>query len=208
MNTEVSIEALNNIHQTIKDNQSLLSTYFNEIKNLSEYNQDSSYDLLKNDLESMESKLIINKKIEPFKDIIVNILKTLLITKTRIDSSDNVMQKLLDDIEDKDTTIKSLKQYILKHQEILKANNLKIPKYEPLNLSLQSNLKSSSALTKRLSILNNKNNSTSINKWLQEIEYNKLVEIPNDIIKKASKEVGINIKVTKEEKNKVLKQSD
>lgn len=60
-----------------------------------------------------------------------------------------------------------------------KENKIKFPKYKPLNLSLQSNLKTNNAISKRMQILHleDDNTSQSIQDWVDKLEENKLTNI-------------------------------
>jgi hypothetical protein len=200
-----SIKVLNILQKSITNNNNLLLEYLNDIKELSDYNDDETfYNNLKDDLDNIENKINLDKNMLLFKPIIMNLIKSFMIMKSRVDIGDNITQKILDEIEDKNLTIESLKQYIIEHQTLLKQNNIQIPEYKPLQLSLQSSVKTPSAISKRLEILN-KNNSKTINEWLKGVESNKLIQVPNNVLKEAAKESGVSIKISKDEKNKVLK---
>lgn len=87
-----------------------------------------------------------------------------------------------------------------------KENKIEFPKFKPLNLSLQSNLKTDSAVSKRIQIFNQDDmTSQSIQDWLDKLEINQLTNIPNELIREAAKEKNIKIKVNKNEQNKVMK---
>jgi hypothetical protein len=167
---------LNVVNKCVTDNNNILSKYLKEI---SDNTDDEDYKRFQNKLDNIENELSLDKETIPFKQIILNIVKTFMIINKRVDVGDGIVNKLVDNIDDKDLTIESLKKYIVEHQELLKQNNIEIPKYKQLELSIHSNVKTPSALAKRLKLLNiTDNSSKSISEWLNNVESGKIDEIP------------------------------
>lgn len=202
---ESTISTLNEINKCISDNNNILSKYLIEINE----NMDNP-DEFNKILMDLEKNVTFDKNTIHFKEIILNILKSFVICNKRIEIGDvlhnKLYEKALSQINDKNLTIESLKKYILQHQQLLKENKIELPKFKPLNLSLQSNLKTNNAISKRLQILNlDDNKSENIKDWIENLEKNKLTNIPNELMKEAAKDKNIKIKIGKNEQNKVLK---
>lgn len=202
---ESTISTLNEINKCISDNNNILSKYLIEINE----NMDNP-DEFNKILMDLEKNVTFDKNTIHFKEIILNILKSFVICNKRIEIGDvlhnKLYEKALSQINDKNLTIESLKKYILQHQQLLKENKIELPKFKPLNLSLQSNLKTNNAISKRLQILNlDDNNSENIKDWIENLEKNKLTNISNELMKEAAKDKNIKIKMGKNEQNKVLK---
>lgn len=53
--------------------------------------------------------------------------------------------------------------------------------------------------------LENENSTEKLKEWIENLEKNKLTNIPNELMKEAAKDKKIKIKIGKNEQNKVLK---
>lgn len=206
---ESTVSTLKTINKCISDNNNILNKYLMEINenmdNPEEFNEI---------LHNLDKNITFDNNTLHFKEIIINILKSFMICNKRIEIGDDLQNKLYEQatlqINDKNLTIESLKKYILQYQQLLKENKIELPKFKPLNLSLQSNLKTNNAISKRLKLLNlyddnDENSSENIKKWIENLEKNKLTNVPNELIKEAAKEKNIKIKVNKNEQNKLMK---
>lgn len=99
--------------------------------------------------------LHLTKILYILKKLFLIILKSFVVCNKVIEIGDvlhnKLFEKAISQLNDKNFTIESLKKYNL-HQQLLKENKILLPKFKPLNLSLQSNLKTNNAISKILQI--------------------------------------------------------
>lgn len=196
-----SIISLNHINKTFFDKKELLNKYLSGIKEESPkiYN-----DLIKN-IDDIENHIPESE----FKPIIQNVMKAFLIMQEKINSRTDFVNELLDMQFDSQNIITNLEADVKKkHQDLLTQNNIPIPKYEHIDLSLHTTVKSDEGISKRVQILRQSHeNQGKIKEWLDNvatISKKNVLSLPSQILKDDSKETGINIKVIKNERNKVI----
>lgn len=194
------IKALQNIHSTIKTKESIVSEYINQIKMVSK----NDYNDILSTFRGLDN-IKLPDDLLSYKSIIIDLAKTFKVIETRLKVENDFSNETIKQLDEKNQVIDYLKTHIKKYNSILKQNNIEIPKFEPMKINLMSTVKSDNAMEARLRVLEQaeKNSMSSLNKWLNEYGIDKPKEIPRSVMKESAKEVGINIKMRKDEKNKV-----
>lgn len=210
-----AVKTLSIIQDTVSGSSGFLNAYLSQMtdsgQNFVKCNEINKK--LQKTLDEIEkSPLVLSHELRPFKTIIENILKAFAIMQGRVESADAEADILTDIVAKKTGLVNNLKNYIEEHQELLKQNNISIPEFKPLEVSLQSNVKGTDAYKKRLDIIkiSQEQDDSSINEWLNRISKAEsqsdftMKKLPKGVLKTAAKEAGVNIAIGKNEVNKVV----
>ena len=157
----------------------------------------------KKQLEEVDNRITLDKNLRPMKHLIVDIVRTFMISNKRIEVGDNFTNELLNECEDRDKSIRMLKDAVRNYNELCKSNNIQIPDYIS-KIIINSNVKTGESLRKRYTALKN-NKSYEVKKFLESLPNNKLVQMDNNMMKLAAKSANENIRISKGEKNCVMK---
>jgi hypothetical protein len=153
-------------------------------------------------LENIENKLVLDKSIRPLKKLIVDIIRTFMITNKRIQVGNKFNEELISIREDKDMAINALKGAVQNLSDIIcKDSNIPIPEHVS-GLLLQSSVKTEDSLRKIFNAITN-NSSKEVQKYLESLPINKLVPLDNSILKTAAKKSSEKIRISKNEKNTI-----
>lgn len=192
------VSVLNTNVDNIKEN---LNIYLSEIK--SRTTTDDYNDFI-NNLKKVDKDVKLNIKLDKNSlNLICNIIKTFMVQQKRIQVGDDVSVEMASYAEKYKKDVDILKNYISNLTNILDENKINIPEIPPL--CLESSVTAKSSFDKRLEILRiSSQKDGDIHDYIKNIKKGKLIQIPNEIMKKAAKENGVNIKMRETEVNKVI----
>lgn len=200
MDSKALADSIKTLSITTNDNTKNVQKYLNQIQAELHPNE---YKHFLEQLENIESKLVLHKSVRPMKKLIVDIIRTFMITNKRIQVGDKFNEELISICEDKDIAIKALKGAVQNLSDICKDSNIPIPEHVS-RLLLQSSVKTEDSLRKRFNAITN-NSSKEVQKYLESLPINKLVPIDNSILKTAAKESNEKIRISKNEKNTIMR---
>lgn len=203
-----AFDALQSIDKIVCKNQNLLEDYYSK---LSEYDKKRNKGLLKKLKESekfLDENLKLNKKLEPFREVIINVLKTTNLLLHKSDMDEDIMDAMADKLELKDKIIKELKSHIEDLHNSMSEHNIPIPEFK--QIVLKSSVKTDDAFERRLNIISNSQDDeeSEIHKWLSSLNIDRSKEIirkiPNKVLEQEGDRQGIKIKTKSTESNKVF----
>lgn len=187
--------------KTVKDNESNIQIYLSEIK---QKTSQKNYDEFISTLDNIENVIQIGNVDPSLKNMVLNIIKGFMIQQKRIEVGDDVALEVIQIAEKYKQDLHILKNYVSNLTEIMENNKIEVPDIKPI--CLETSVSSPSSIDKRLELLRLcAEKECDINDYIKTVNKGKSAKISNDLLKKAAKENNINIRISKNEVNRIIK---
>lgn len=187
--------------KTVKDNESNIQIYLSEIK---QKTSQKNYDEFISTLDNIENVIQIGNVDPSLKNMVLNIIKGFMIQQKRIEVGDDVALEVIQIAEKYKQDLHILKNYVSNLTEIMENNKIEVTDIKPI--CLETSVSSPSSIDKRLELLRLcAEKECDINDYIKTVNKGKSAKISNDLLKKAAKENNINIRISKNEVNRIIK---
>lgn len=195
-------QAIQILNKNIDDSNQNINIYLAEIK---EKMSIEKYIEFKKKLENIDKIIIFDKNIDKnIKNLVYNIIKSFMIQQKRIEIGDNISVEFAGIAEKYKNDLRHLKKYVLNMTSIMKEHKIEMPEIKPI--CIETSVSSPSSIQKRLELVKlSTEEDGDINDFINNLPKGKSTQISNDLLKQAAKNHNIDIRIRKDEVNKIIK---
>lgn len=195
-------KVIKTLNKNVRDSEENIQIYLSEIK---QKTNKEEYDSFIKNLNNVDNIIQLNNDIQPeIKTLVYNVIKGFMIHQKRIEVGDSISIQLAKLGEKYKNDLAVLKNHISNLTQIMEENRLDIPEIKPI--CLETTVSTQSSIDKRLELLRlAAEKDGDINDFIKNLQKGKSGIISNEALKKAAKDNNINIRMCKNEVNRVIK---
>lgn len=195
-------KAIRALNKNVRDSEENIQIYLSEIR---QKTSQEEYDNFIESLNNIDSVIHLSSNIRPeIKTLVYNIIKGFMIQQKRIEVGDSISIQLVKLAEKYKNDLAVLKNHVSNLTQIMEENKLDIPEIKPI--CLETSVSTQSSIDKRLELLRiAAEKDGDINDFIKNLPKGKSGLLSNEVLKKAAKDNNINIRMSKNEVNRVIK---